>query len=144
MRQKSVQHSMRKSMRTNTANSPLYRYTSEKSAEVPELGIPCYVQLSRTLLNRMKFSVARSRICAANIVPVCIEIKLVDENGGVHFARTVQLKPRLNHSTASFTLPDTLPEDKELFLNVRARLKNSVNAAEKTVPVVFTEESIPE
>ncbi len=115
-----------------------------KSAEVPELGVPCYVQLSRTLLNRLKFSAARSRICAANIVPVCIEIKLVDENGGVHFARTVQLKPRLNHSTASFTLPDTLPEDKELFLNVRARLKNSVNAAEKTVPVVFTEESIPE
>ena len=107
--------------------------------KLPEIGAPCYISLSRTMLNHIKIGISREVRCEANIAAVTIELDIYDEGGGCHFAKTMPVSSRLEYTYLSCLLPNTVPDDRDLFFCIKARLANGRLAAEKLIPIEFTD-----
>lgn len=112
------------------------RFTN--ASDDPDLGIPAYWRISRSLLNRMKIGISRSELCAANILSVFVEFSIVDEARQVYYARSVSIAPRLNYTYITYLLPE-MPDTK-LYLRINARYKNGrPGFTEKIIPIEFAD-----
>ena len=105
----------------------------------PSLSIPCEYKMSRRLQNKIKIGVSRGERTAANFYTVMVQMSVCDEMGMSYYRRTAPLSPRLDYSNIPFVLTEELPQDRELFMNIRVWLKTEDTFMEKSCPIIFTD-----
>lgn len=113
-------------------------YFCGEGDNVPDLGCPETITLSRTRANYIRFSVARASLTEANIANVVFELCVTDKKGKPYYSGAVEFTPHLEYSHAYIKLlPDAPPEG--LRLRVAVRLKTRSVTAERIVPVVIAD-----
>ena len=95
--------------------------------------------MSRRLQNKIKIGVSRGERTAANFYTVMVQMSVCDEMGMSYYRRTAPLSPRLDYSNIPFVLTEELPQDRELFMNIRVWLKTEDTFMEKSCPIIFTD-----
>lgn len=112
-------------------------YTGERSA-APELGVPVYINMSRTRGNIMRFSVARTSCCAANFYTVIIVLNvLVGET--LYPSKIIEIAPQQEYTEINWRLHCDIPEGEKAVLRVTAGLKTNSVPTVKELPIVFTD-----
>lgn len=114
-------------------------YFSGGRSDVPSLGIPCSVTLSRSRDNQLKFSVARSSFTAANFYDVIMQLTVIDSKDNVYSGCTVRFSPDQEYSRSMIRFDPENPPETTLRLRVTVSLENSGTYGERTIPAVITD-----